>query len=134
MILYDTSQWPTVIIHFRPSEWRSDDFASFIAAFNLLLQRSLHEEQRIKLFIQGSKEVDAPPIRFYQWIISEILKLYTILCKTIDRTAIYTSDNRLDLFFDMLFKVYTPSRPLFRVEFYRKRFLLCIDLYRKPFL
>lgn len=120
MILYDSSQWPLVVIHFRSSEWTKHDYQSFMLAFQGLLDKSYLEQTRIKLFIQGSQECNVPPLRLYKWIIKDIVQMYGRLKDTVNKTAIYTPDHRLDTFFEMLFKVYTPSRPLIRTSNYNK--------------
>lgn len=120
MILYDSSHWPLVIIHFRSSEWTKHDYQAFIAAFQGLLDRSYTERTRFKLFIQGSQECNVPPIRLCKWLIKDIVSMYGRLKDTVDKTAIYTPDDRLDTFFEMLFKVYTPSRPLIRTSNYQE--------------
>jgi hypothetical protein len=114
MILYDSSMWPQLTLHFRASDWNLTDYLAFNSAFTLLLDRAERENIKIKLFIQGSVDNNVPPVSFYAWVIADVLANYKRFKVLIDKTAIYTPNNALDLFFEMLFKVYKPSRPMQR--------------------
>uniref|UniRef100_A0A6C0BP09 STAS/SEC14 domain-containing protein n=1 Tax=viral metagenome TaxID=1070528 RepID=A0A6C0BP09_9ZZZZ len=118
MILYDTSQWPQLTLHFRSSDWNYPDYASFMVAFKGLLERAAKEQVKIKLFVQGSVSNNVPPVSYYTWVIKDVVLLYSQFRSVLDRTAIFVPTRDLDPFFNMLFAVYTPARPFKRFAEY----------------
>lgn len=112
MLLYDNSNWPLIIIHFKESKWDKDAYDSFMCALNALLTQAIKERVRIRLFIMGTQDIAVPPMRVWRWVIADILRMRPLFKDALLKTSIYTPDNRLDRFFEMLFKVYKPSRPL----------------------
>ena len=116
MLLYDNSNWPLIIIHFKESKWNKDEYNAFMCAFNSLLQQAIQDKVKIRLFIMGTQDIPIPPIRVWRWVIADILRMRPMFKDALLKTSIFTPDNRLDRFFEMLFKVYKPSRPLYFSE------------------
>lgn len=118
MILYDNSLFPLIKIHFVESNWEKHEYKRFIAAITQQLQRAITNETPIKLLIVGNSEQkkikSSIPMIFYTWLICDIMKLRPLFSQGLLRTAIYTPDDNMNFFFDMLFKVYRPTRPLER--------------------
>jgi len=116
MILYDSSHWPQVTLHFRSSDWNRTDYLAFMNAFKLLLDRAEAENVKIKLFIQGAVENNVPPASFYLLVIADVVRLYPRFKNLLEKTSIYSPTNDLDGFFNMLFRVYQPARPVRRFK------------------
>ena len=118
MILYDNQHFPLVMIHFRQSDWNKTDYTRFMVAIRQQLEVAIKNETPIKLLIVGNSEQKeikkSIPMVFYTWLIYDILQLRPLFGQGLARTAIYTPDDNMNFFFDMLFKVYRPARPLER--------------------
>ena len=116
MLLYDSDNFPLVVVHFQPSSWEKDAYNAFIAAIEGLLVRGAQEQQPISLLVKGSRHEQLQkqyiPTVLYGWLIYDIVRLRPLFEYGLHRSAIFTPDDHLNFFFEMLFKVYTPTRPL----------------------
>lgn len=116
MLLYDSKQFPLIVVHFQPSSWEREAYNAFIVAIENLLVRGAQEQKPISLLVRGSRHEQLQkqyiPAVLYGWLIYDIVRLRPLFEFGLHRSAIYTPDDHLNFFFDMLFKVYTPTRPL----------------------
>ena len=80
--------------------------------------------QPIKLLFRGNSDQadikSSIPLSVYAWIICDIIRIKPLFLNGLERTAIYTPDDNMNFFFDMLFKVYKPSKPLERFYDYQQ--------------
>lgn len=111
MIAYDISKYPLVIIHFKPSAWTRQDFDNFMFTFAGLLRSAVGKMERVTVLVKGDNDIKNPPMTFWAWVIGDIVKHRGLFKRALNKTAVFTPSNSLDLFFKMLFAVYTPARP-----------------------
>lgn len=117
MIICDSTQFPLVRIGFRASDWDKGVYRSFIEKMQQLLISAALNNTPIKFLIEGNPDPlikQSIPYAFYAWIICDIIRMKPLFINGLEKTALFTPDDNLNFFLDMLFKVYTPARPLQR--------------------
>ena len=102
MILYDNSQLPVVIIHFKHSDWNKVDYRQFITAIEQILINAAMNKQPIKLLFRGNSDQadikSSIPLSVYAWIICDIIRIKPLFLNGLERTAIYTPDDNMNFF------------------------------------
>ena len=117
MIVCDHTQLPVIYITFVESDWKHADYKKFINTMEQLLVEAACQNTPVKFLIQGNPDCkikQSIPYTFYAWIICDIIRMKPLFINGLEKTALYTPTDNMDFFLDMLFKVYTPSRPLKR--------------------
>ena len=112
MFLYDDSNLPFLIIHFKESDWDVKQFQKFINTIETLLQTAKDQKTRITIFVEGKGGVTTPPIKIWWNIIKSIRRLRELISESVNKTAVYSPTNSMQPFFTLLFSVYKPARPL----------------------
>jgi len=114
MILIDFGHFPKVILHFTTSRWSKPDHVKAVESLIILMKTAIEKNLRIKLFLVGnaSKNFPNPPLRYWMWVVKDILKLRTLIHDAVDKTAIFKPSHSMDGFFKLFFSMYTPQRPL----------------------
>jgi hypothetical protein len=113
MIHFRVSQFPTISIFFCEHKWNKATYMQTMKQMIDIMSKS--ENNSITLYIKGSMNHQikkAIPLKFYGWVIKDICRLHPFFKQKLKKTAIFAPDSSLKFFFDMLFKVYTPARPL----------------------
>ena len=114
MIHMDLKTYPLIVIFFTEHNWTEQSYATFITHFKKVITKA--KPCSVKLFIRGNAQhthfTRNIPMWYYSTIIRDICKLKPMFREKLIKTVIYTPSDAMKFFFDMLFKVYTPARPL----------------------
>ncbi len=111
MFTLDTSNFPITFLHLQPNK-DDNSYIESIQNMEKLLDFAIQEEAKIKLIVVGNLNMAIPPLRLWRQVITDVKRLFPAKSQGLEKTAIWKPDNKMDLLFKMLFKVYTPSRPL----------------------
>jgi hypothetical protein len=112
MILINTDSLPFLYIDIRDSEWVKQDYDNAMGYLETLLRDSIEKQQRLQILIAGTTNTVTPPMWVFTWVIRDIMRMYPLFPDGIEHTGVYAPSSKLNKFFEMLFKVYTPVRPL----------------------
>ena len=95
-------------------DWNRDEYLDMMHDLHSIMDQAIQRGDRIRLLICGNPELRGTktPAHVCLWFVQDIVMMYGKLKKSIERTAIWKPSNDMDFFFDMLFAVYTPARPL----------------------
>ena len=112
MINIDTTYYPLVVIQFKPSEWKVEDFYVSRDYIVELVHASIDRGKKITLFFIGNKSlVDPPPWTYYMRVARAIVENAEVLRVGTERTAVYQPDDQIKRFIDYLLMVFTPKNP-----------------------
>jgi hypothetical protein len=114
MLIYNLHEYPKVTLTFTSTSWDRDEYDGLMDDLSSIMDQAIQRGERIQLLICGNPDLSGskPSIQVCMWFIRDILRLFSKLKTSIERTAIWTPTTEMDYFFEMLFTMYTPSRPL----------------------
>jgi len=112
MLTYDTSQFPQVILRFTSDDWGKDLYNQTFSELRQMLDMATEHQVKIKLFVYADAGNDnPPPVKFWLWIVRDLISFREQFHLALDRTVIYKPSSGMKKFFNILFKLYTPTKP-----------------------
>jgi hypothetical protein len=113
MIQINKDFYPLIYITFKDSDWNFEDYSIVMQIIEQDLKEIIKKGDLIQLMIAGNPEMTTyPSLNSCSWIVKDLFRIRPLLKDGIARTAIFKPDNKLDFFFDMLFAIYTPVKPV----------------------
>ena len=112
MIQSDGRTLPFLSITFTSSNWDSTQLQSALDEIFQHVELAISNNARLKVLVTGNATVSNPPMRTWPQIISAIATMQQKFAIAVDRAAVFTPNDSMNAFFDILFTVCEPTRPV----------------------